>query len=379
MTSKSLISALWRLLRARSTIIAVTLWITIGSAVVPLSQANAADYGSLTQGVVERIWGASRFETAAAVSAAAFDTGVPVAYVATGFNFPDALAGAAATGGDGPILLVATDTLPQATADELQRLAPAEIIILGGTGVVSPSVESALATYTTGAVTRLSGSDRYASAAAVSAATFAPGVPVAYIATGLDFPDALAGGPVGALRGGPILLVGSSIPAATAAELQRLAPDEIVILGGTGVVSSSVESALATYTTGAVRRLSGPNRYATAAAISQDYFTPGVPVVYIATGLNYPDAMSGGPAAAHQGGPMLLVGQNVIPGETRQELLRLETARIVVLGGTGAVSDAVLADLESYLAPVAVDDSATTPEGTLVVIDVVANDVDGNL
>src|SRR3972149_1259626 len=51
-----------------------------------------------------------------------------------------------------------------------------------------------------GTAARLAGRDRYATAAAISAATFAPGVPVVYVATGLDFPDALAG-PAGG--GGP--------------------------------------------------------------------------------------------------------------------------------------------------------------------------------
>ncbi|NOY54544.1 MAG: cell wall-binding repeat-containing protein [Actinobacteria bacterium] len=343
----------------------MTLWITVGAAVVPLPQAAAAENATpQSLGVVERIWGTSRFDTAAAISAAVFDPGVPVAYVATGLNFPDAIAGAAATGGQSPILLVSTDTIPQSTADELVRLQPGRIVVLGGTAVISPSVEAALAAYTTGTVTRLSGADRYASAAAVSAATFAPGVPVAYIATGVNFPDALAGGPVGALRGGPILLVGSSIPAATANELVRLAPGEIVVLGGTLAVSQDIETALNAYTSGSVRRLSGSNRYATAAAISSDYFAPGVPVVYVATGLNYPDAIAGGPAAARQGGPVLLVEQDAVPYATGQELLRLATSRIVVLGGTGAVSDAVRIELATYLAPVAVDDAATTSEGT---------------
>ncbi len=67
---------------------------------------------------------------------------------------------------------------------------------------------------------RLSGADRYATAAAVSAASFSPGVPVAYVATGANFPDALAAGAAAAERGGPVLLVtGSAIPASTAAEL----------------------------------------------------------------------------------------------------------------------------------------------------------------
>ncbi len=91
-------------------------------------------------------------------------------------------------------------------------------------------------------LTRLSGADRYATAAAISAATFKPGVPVVYLATGLNFPDALAGAAAAGGNGGPLLLVGSTMPAATAAELARLKPARIVILGSTTVVSAAVAS-----------------------------------------------------------------------------------------------------------------------------------------
>ena len=108
--------------------------------------------------------------------------------------------------------------IPPATAAELTRLKPGRIVVLGGTRVVSLAVAQRLDAFTPGSMQRIAGADRYATAAAVSAATFAPGVPVAYVATGRNYPDALAGSVVARLAGGPILLVtGSSIPAATAA------------------------------------------------------------------------------------------------------------------------------------------------------------------
>lgn len=86
--------------------------------------------------------------------------------------------------------------------------------------------------------TRISGNDRFFTAAAVSAASFAPGVPVAYVAVGTNFPDALAGGPAGAADGGPVLLTHTNtLPQPTIDELDRLNPGAIVILGGTVAVS----------------------------------------------------------------------------------------------------------------------------------------------
>ena len=95
--------------------------------------------------------------------------------------------------------------------------------------------------------------------------------------------------------------------ARTAAELARLMPARIVILGGSGVVGDIVVGLLSPYTSEGVYRYSGPDRYATAAAISANVFSPGVPVAYVATGLNFPDALAGAAAAGALGAPPLLV------------------------------------------------------------------------
>jgi spore germination protein YaaH/putative cell wall-binding protein len=195
---------------------------------------------------------------------------------------------------------------------------------------------------------RLGGPDRYATAAAVSAHSFGPGASVAYVATGANFPDALAAGPAAAQGRGPVLLVQPNrVTTPTVNELIRLRPQRIVVVGSAGVVSDGVKEALQRYTTGTVTRIAGPDRYATAAAISAAHF-PAAPVVYLATGENYPDALSGGAAAGVQGGPILLVTSSGIPAATQAELNRLRPARIVVLGSSGVVSDAVLAAARAW-------------------------------
>lgn len=209
-------------------------------------------------------------------------------------------------------------------------------------------------TFTTGkAFFRLAGTDRYASAAAVSAFNFAPGVPVVYIATGSAFPDALAGGPAAKMGRGPLLLTtAGSLPAPTAAELGRLRPGRIVVLGGVGAVSNNVITQLNSYTSGGVTRLYGADRYATAAAISRATFPSGAGVVYLATGANYPDALAAGAAAARANAPILLTSTSSLPGATAAELSRLHPSQIIVMGGTGAVSDGVVGQLGAYAASV---------------------------
>ena len=85
---------------------------------------------------------------------------------------------------------------------------------------IAISVPAKPAAATAAVVDRYAGADRYGTAAAISAATFAPGVQVAFLATGADFPDSLAGGsPAGRLKAPILLTPRAELPAATRAEL----------------------------------------------------------------------------------------------------------------------------------------------------------------
>jgi len=300
-----------------------------------------------------RLSGSDRYATAAAISSDTFARGVPVAYVATGAAFPDALAaGAAAAHHDGPVLLVTVSGVPQATATELSRLAPSTIKVVGGPSVVSDDVLQTLRAYaTSGVVERIAGANRYATAASVSADTFASQVPVAYVATGQTFPDALAGVAAAGKSNGPILLVkGDAVPAETVSELKRLQPGRIVVLGSAAVVSEAVAANLAAYAIGGgVSRLAGADRYATAVAVSSGTFTGGSSTAFIATGLTFPDALGGGPVAGGLPGPLLLVPGTFVPASVAAELRRLDPDAVVLLGGPSAVSDAVASQISNLL------------------------------
>jgi hypothetical protein len=123
-----------------------TLWVAMGFDVAAVAD-EAVQALSDAAGVadVARLAGGQRFETAAEVSADAHPAGADTAYVATGLAFADALtASAAAADADAPVLLAASDTLPQATADELGRLDSDEIVVVGGEAAVGPGVEAEL-------------------------------------------------------------------------------------------------------------------------------------------------------------------------------------------------------------------------------------------
>ncbi|WP_447924844.1 cell wall-binding repeat-containing protein [Georgenia muralis] len=201
----------------------------------------------------------------------------------------------------------------------------------------------------TTAVTRISGADRYDVSAAVSRSAFAPGVEVAYIANGLTSVDALSAAPVAGMNEAPVLLTRTdSVPAAVASELARLEPQRIVVLGGTGAVSSAVEKQLDQYTAGRVERWSGNDRYAVAAAVSRETFAAGVDVVYLANGLTSVDALSAAPVAGRDSAPVLLTQAGALPSAVVAELDRLNPGKIVILGGTGAVSSTVQNQLGRY-------------------------------
>ncbi|NNF65788.1 MAG: hypothetical protein HKN07_16200, partial [Acidimicrobiia bacterium] len=219
-------------------------------------------------------------------------------------------------------------------------------VILGGTAAVSENTKALVDNAASGVAVRIAGADRYDTAARI-AQEFDPGVQAVFIATAFDFPDALAGGPAAASLESPILLVGGGIPTATRAELDRLNPGKIYILGGTGVISGTIAKDLQAYvsTPDEVIRLSGTDRWGTAAAVSAAMFSPGVPVAYVGTGLDFPDALAGGAAAASEGGPMLLTAPDDLPLATLNELKRLKPQKIVVIGGSAAVSDAVFDQL----------------------------------
>ncbi|HET8928162.1 MAG TPA: peroxidase family protein, partial [Microbacterium sp.] len=226
---------------------------------------------------VTRLWGPDRYTVAKAIAERHFSAPVPVAYITAGLKFPDALAGgvlAAQTGG--PILLAGpmdTGELPLATYQALTTLQPERIVILGGPGSVGPRTMATLNEMfpTDPAVARIDGLDRFEVAANISA-ELEPGGRV-FISNGLVFPDALSGGAVAARDGSASLLVRpDSIPDATATALEALNPSEIVILGGTGSVSAVVQSQLGRFTSGAVTRVGGLDRYEVSVNVSKRFF-----------------------------------------------------------------------------------------------------------
>jgi putative cell wall-binding protein len=206
--------------------------------------------------------------------------------------------------------------------------------MVGGVALVAATAGPAQAEATTD---RVAGDDRFATAAELAAQ--ADGDPDrVWLATGSSFADALAAGAAGE----PVLLTaGHRLPAVTADALARLSPSSLVVAGGPQVLSDQVAAQAGQAAGAAPQRAAGTNRFGTAAAVTRRTHPDGADTVWLATGGGFADALAAGPVAATGDAPLLLAADQRLPEPTAAALSRLDPDRVVVVGGSSAVSDTV--------------------------------------
>ncbi|GAA3897913.1 cell wall-binding repeat-containing protein [Microbacterium invictum] len=291
----------------------------------------------------ERLWGQTRYETSVAVSQR-FDPRPAVAFVATGTDYPDALAGAAAAAATGgPLLLTSRTHLPAVVRMELQRLKPKKIIVLGLAGAISDDVVKSLSALAP--TERVGGADRYATSQRLIDRVFSSTRSVA-IATGRGYADALVTGAAAGGAGAPLLLIDGGrtvVPTGTIAALRRWGVEEIAIAGGHGAVDIHIEQQLRTAGF-AVTRHAGPTRFETAVAVNAAYYSAATPdAVFLSTGLDFPDALSASALAGHRHAPLYLTRKTCVPKAAHDAITDLD-ADLITVGGVGAVSAAAAAN-----------------------------------
>ena len=314
------------------------------TASVTSAETAAVVNGEVT---VDRLAGSNRYGTAVEISKSQFPSGADMVYIANGRGYPDALSAApAAAHNNAPLLLTEHGALPAVIKAELERLQPDEIIIAGGTGVVSAAVETQLKKLSFAPeVRRVAGTNRYGTSIALARDAFGPGsVDTAYLASGLDFPDALSASPAAAHFDGPVILVqgtAKNVSAATLAVLDDLGVDAVKLAGGTGVVSTGIQSQLnAKFGASNVTRNGGSNRYMTAVAINADAFGSSS-TVYLANGLGFADALAGAAVAGINDAPLYITPANCVPVQVASAITALGATKVVLLGGTGVLTAAV--------------------------------------
>lgn len=350
-----LVPALLAHARLQVTILGV-LALTMLATVLPAASADASE--------VERLHGDNRAATSVEVARVGWDA-APHVLLATSRDYPDAVAAAAlASSLDAPILLTNPWSLSPSVATVLEDLGTEQVTVLGGPSAVSDEVVAAVRDLGIEAE-RLAGDNRYATASDIATHVYAD-TQVATVAlalgnhaTGRDaWPDALS---AASLAGGDdpvptLLTLADRLPGVTREALEALAPERVVVLGGTAAVSATVVDAVADLGI-TVERLRGEDRYATSIAVADIAMSGeiGEPldgsIGVFASGEDFADALGAGALAARRSAPLLLVPDDVLDDDVDAYLRSEGTAfeRILLVGGTAAVSDHVLSELDAAI------------------------------
>lgn len=283
-----------------------------------------------------RLSGATRYETAVAISKAGWSSASTVV-IATGNDFPDALAGGPlAYQENAPILLTKGDSLHPAAAAEIRRLKPDNAILLGSSGALSATVAKQVQQLVNN-VERIGGKTRYETAAMIANDIESDR---AVVSNGQNFPDVLSVSPYAAKNGIPILLTRTAnLPAETKTALTG--KKTTIVTGGTGAVSNEVMGQLPGAT-----RYGGANRFETGKLINQN-LPMGKQKAFIATGTNFPDALAGSALAAKKDAPILLTATNTIPSPTKSLLSSYPA--YTIFGSKGAVTPEVKFEVDLQL------------------------------
>ena len=309
------------------------------------------DMGSYEFGTtVGRLAGSDRYATSCEAVQDRFAES-PVAIIATGRDFPDALCAAGLAGAyKAPVLLTNTTSLPDSVRAKLLDLETREAFIVGGTSVVSQAVADALVALGID-VTRIADADRYATSRAVADHLADIGhTEFCYVARGDDFPDALSLAPIAAHFPGPVLLTRTTaLPGPVLGALQDYDYEYALVAGGEAAVSAGVYNAVAAeIPADQTWRASGANRYETAAAVAEwawDTDVSNGEFVGLAIGDNFPDALAGGAACGYERGVLLLTRRDALhPAAATYLTAHGRVREVYAFGGTSVIDDAVLED-----------------------------------
>jgi putative cell wall-binding protein len=301
--------------------------------------------------VVRRLAGGNRYATAAAISAATFDS-APTVVLATGEKFPDALTASGLAGAlSAPVLLLHRTSIPRETKAELRRLGTSHVIICGGTPSVDTYTEKRLRAMGL-STERLAGKTRYETAVAVSkriqSLTGSSGQ--VFLARGDRFPDALIISPLAYATRSPILLTSTSkLGKSTGLRLTAGHYKSAVVVGGSisGGTLGSIRNRV-----GAVDVWAGSGTYDTAVQVASHEILSGTlswKYVGIARGDIFPDALCGGAAAGKRGGVILLTPSTNLAPEVG-DTLAAHTADVQmcdILGSNIAVNDGIKLAIEA--------------------------------
>jgi putative cell wall-binding protein len=252
------------------------------------------------------------------------------------------------------MLLTFPTTIPPSVRNEIVRLHPKRIVVVGGVNSVSQAVYDELATLTAldpdtnePLIERQGGTDRYDASRNIvrTAFTGLASASTVYISTGANFPDALSASAAGGAKGYPVILVNGgarNLDAPTRQLLLDLGVTSIRIAGGPNSVSTGIQADLAGIASDTVR-LSGATRFDASSNIAVDAFGGASPQdVFLATGLNFPDALSSAVLAGQVSAPLIVVPTDCVPTATLNAIRNFGARNITLVGGPVSLTANVL-------------------------------------
>jgi hypothetical protein len=236
---------------------------------------------------------------------------------------------------------------------KLRRVAAAILAAATATTMLIPLTAGSASAVPGFTFTRLAGIDRFDTARRIAVSTFGTANTVLLARADL-FPDALSGSYLAGSTdsGSPILLTEvNRIPSATNEAMSTLGVDRVILLGGPAAISPSVEGELRARNL-QVERIGGRDRFETSQQIAERLGSTnvgtvdGVRTAIVASGRNFPDALSGGPVSFARRLPSILTDTNTLPAPARNALTNLGIRRVFLLGGPAAVSGNVQTQIE---------------------------------
>lgn len=295
-----------------------------------------------------RVAGETRYATMAALLPKAPWKAERTVVLASGSNYPDALAAASLAGAyDAPIVLTEPNSLSVDAADMIEQLSPKVIYVVGGEAAVSKSAVDTAAYYAADGckVFRIAGDTRLETSLAIAKRVRQKSTAseTLIVATGFNYADALSVSPFAFAYKSPIFLCGSNgLSADAISYISGAGFKHAILVGGTAAVPDRVKHQLtsAGISSGSITRLAGATRYETSANIMSYAVNAGMNVsnVYLATGTNFPDALAAGPVAGKLRAPLLLVDPGIEYAHTVLANYRGSVNVATVVGGTSAVS-----------------------------------------
>ncbi len=307
-----------------------------------------------------RLSGPTRLQTAVALSQSSYDDGPSEAVIIVpADSHVEALIAAPLAGLlNAPILLSGPDGLDGDVIAEIERLGPKSAYLIGSTSQLTETVAADVTAAGIAEQARIVGADRYALSAAVAEVVLSHPIPAGngmILALGdaeessRAWPDALSATALAARTVTPVLLTeGDRLPDAVADILSAQRPGVLTVVGGTAAITDAVADEAAELAGAEVHRLAGATRYATSVAVAEAAQDAGLADarVWIATGLNFPDALAAGPAAAVSGSPLVLIdGLDIDGAPSSAGWLQDQAEELVVVGGEAVISDDVAAGL----------------------------------